>query len=315
MIFAAACLLALTQQDAPPQRDGPPGPILLAIYQEHAVFLNGVSGASTQDTKGQSMRFDRLGQLTWNVVDGGLKGVPCKLFTGETFWNYKTTEKNSALKDYHTAKVEFAFDIGLDGVPIHTESHFSDIADRSMKTVDVVADYGNDHIDETITKDGVVEKQTLYPSFGMELFAGMFDPIMRSGLIQHDKMDCAVLHPFTGQPYLFKLSVRSRFTGYFFFLNQAGYCVDVNGAEGDARAYLTRQGQLLQVDLSKKISASLELGPMADERRGWGTFDVRDWDKSTDETNPERPVYHTLAIPIPFKNPNILFPVPCALTD
>jgi hypothetical protein len=312
MLLTALCCLTLASQQTPAPHDGPSGTSLLAIYQEHAVYLNGVQPLGGQ---GQSLRYDRLGDCSWKVLDGGVKGVPCTIYKCDGIWNYKTTIRNTAMRDYHEVGFTSLFDVGLDGIPIHSESHFQDVTEHKARVVDVVADYTADHIDETVTTDGQSFKQALYPTFGMERFAGMFEPIMRSGLIQHDSMDCAVLHPYTGEPYLFTLKVKSRFTGHYFSLPQAGYCIEILGAQGNGRAFLSRQGQLLKVDLGNKIDASMEEAPLAPERAGWGTFDITDWDKASDETNPERPTYHTLVVPVLFKDPHILFPVPCALTE
>ena len=313
MLLAAICCTVLAPQQTPKQ--GPAGPTSLTVYQEHKVFLNGLQGASKGDIQGQSLRYDRIGTCTWEVSDGGSQGIPCKVYDGSGEWNYEISKKNSAIKNHHVAQFTMQYFVGLDGMPIHSVSHFTDVSEDDSNIVDIIANYKSDHIDEKITKNGQSESVSMYPTFGMERFAGMFEPLMRSGLIQHDHMDCAVIHPCTGTPYEFTLQVHSRFTGTYFFLPQAGYCIDIDGAEGTGRAFLTRQGQLLQVNLPDHMSADLEEGYLADERNGWGNFSVMDWDKSTDETNPERPQYHTLAIPILFKDDHVLFPVPCALTD
>ena len=260
-----------------------------------------------------------VGSCNFNVLDGGIQGVPCKLYYSEGSWSYKAKPKkgsrNGFLED-RNAKFRASYQVGMDGLPIHSESHFLDTNDDGdERTVDVEADYGKDLIKETISRNGLSEKRTLFPAGGMEQFAAMFDPIMSQGLIQQSEMDCIALHPYTGDPYTFKIKVRSRFMGDFFSLPQAGYCLDVDGAESDERLYLTRQGQLLKVDLPNRFFAFQLEEPLAPERMGWGSFKVSDWDKTTDITNPERPVYHTWIVPVMFKNPNILIPVPCALTD
>lgn len=288
---------------------------MLAIYKERQVLSNAMNGGKQDDIKGKSLSYDRLGTCGWQILDGGLQGIPCTIYKGKSLWNFKTSMRNTARVDFHQAQLITTYYVGLDGVPLRSESRFTDDSDRDYKTIDIVAIYKRDSIDETITKDGVSTHIELHPSFGMERFAGMFEPLMRSGLIQQPEMDCAVLHPYTGVPYEFKLKVKSRFTGQYFFLPQAGYCIEILGDEGNGTAYLTRQGQLIQVTLPSNIDACLESGPLAEERNGWGTFHVTDWSRTTDETNPERPTYHTSVIPVLFNNPPVLYPVPCALTD
>ncbi len=331
MLLAVAFCLANAKQNPVVQSDdiGIQGPTILVIYKERSVLATGVpvpssesrgSGGHSDSIKrrndaGTSLSYDRVGLINWSVNDGGINGVPCKIYRGDGEWHYETHTNKDGI-NYHLASYSMLYYIGLDGLPMHSESHFEDVKnadDSKARIVDVSAEYKTDHIDVTIKKNGVVDKQELYPSFGMERFANMFLPLIRSGIVQEPERDCAVLHPYTGLPYEFKLKVRGHFSGQYFFLPQEGYCVDVVGAEGQGSAYVTRQGQLIQEELPNRESAILEMGPDVDQRSGWGHFSVTDWNKSTDETNPERPKYNTLAIPVLFNNPPLLFPVPCVV--
>lgn len=311
MFLTAICSFAIGAQQISARKEGPSGHIQLSIYKRQMVDLYAAPTLSPSESYGKSVNYDRLGRCSWTVIDGGVGGVPCKIYKCEGTWRYSVP--NTAIKDEVQFKATYL--IHLDGMPMRSESHFWDASLRTAKTIDVIANYARDHIDVTVNKDGTSEKFSYYPKFGMERFAGMFEPLMRSGLIQGAEMDCAVIHPYTGVPYEFKIKVGARFTGSYFSLPQAGYCLDIEGAEGTSRAYLTRQGQLLKMEMPNKVDAFLESGPLAPERQGWGIFRVSDWDKATEETNPDRPTYHTLVAPVLFKNPNILFPVPCALTE
>ncbi|MEA2553551.1 MAG: hypothetical protein QOJ65_1727, partial [Fimbriimonadaceae bacterium] len=222
---------------------------------------------------------------------------------------------NTAMREYREASYTMLFLVGMDGMPIHTESHFRDMAESGKaKIVDVSAEYRSDHIDVVVITDGYKERQQIYPSFGMERFSGMFEPMIFSGLVQQSERDCAVLHPYTGMPYEFKLRIRQRWTGHYFGLPQEGYCVEAVGSQGNNKSYVTRQGQLIRVDLPDQMDASLELGPSGEETRHWGRFATKDWNRSTEETNPLRPKYNTLAVPVLFDKPRLLFPVPCVLS-
>jgi hypothetical protein len=242
-----------------------------------------------------------------------LEGTPCKIFRGSGKWEFEAPTKSGT--EGRVASYRTVYLVGLEGIPLRSESYFRDTGPHDYKSIDVIADYKPNSINETIRRNGRAEKRTLYPKFGMERFAGMFEPMMRSGLIQNKEMDCAVIHPYTGAPYEFKLKVRGRFSGDFYSIQQAGYCIDVVADDMTETAYLSRQGQLLKVDLPGNIFALQKEEPLRDELRGWGTFNVADFDKPTDVTNPERPTYHTLVVPVLFTKPNLLFPVPCALTD
>lgn len=335
MILAAVLYLSAFRQTpgSKPDDIGIQQPNLMVIYKERTVLLNyfgtptsGSGGQSSENgsghgsdrvDSGQSVAYDRVGLVNWSVNDGGIQGVPCKIYKGDGTWNYSTLTKKDGVH-FHEASYTMLYDIGLDGVPIHSESHFQDVKDADdehARVVDVSAEYQFDHIVVTTTKNGVADKEEVYPSFGMDRFATMFQPLIQSGIVQDAERDCAVIHPYTGLPYEFKLKVAGHFTGQYFFLPQEGYCIDVVGPQGTTSAFVTRQGQLIKEDLPNRVDAALELGPNVDERTGWGHFSVTDWSRSTEETNPERPKYNTLAIPVLFNNPKILFPVPCLVAN
>lgn len=318
MIAALAFSLALLQQD--PQdafrpEIGTQRETIMVVYKERSIALNGVPGMAKEQVSGSSLTYDRVGLMAYAVVDGGFGGVPCKVYTGDGKWIYKQSLKNTAITEYHTASYTMKFNVGLDGIPLHSESHFEDSTESKYSFVDVKADYRSDHIDVEVNRSGTVERHQIYPSFGMERFAAMFDPLIRSGLVQTPERDAVVLHPYTGMPYEFKIKVRQRFTGYYFSLPQAGYAIEIEGDEGNGKMYVTRQGQFIKVDLPNRHDCTLEMGPMYDERKGWGRFQLTDWDKSSEETNPERPKYNTLIVPVLFDKPKLLFPVPCVIAQ
>jgi len=317
MILAAYLVLATQQQQGKnPYPVNTARPTFMVIYKERSVAINGIGGAQPGDIHGSSISYDRVGLINWKVLDGGYKGIPGHIYTGDGKWTYQIDVKHTARMDFHEAGFTMSFAVGLDGTPLHSESHFTDKSETlEVKTIDIVTDYEKDHILIKKTADGVVTSREIYPKGGMEEFSGMFQPIISQGLVLHRDMDCAVIHPYTGMPYEFKIHVANRFNGQYFFMPQEGYTIEVDGPEGKGTLYVTREGQLIQEFLPNKFQACLEEGPAVDERTGWGHFDIMDWDKGTDVANPDRPTYHTLAVPVMFDHPKLLFPVPCAITD
>lgn len=317
MIATLALCFALgrAQQDGYQTDIGSQSDTLLVVYKEMSQAVSGMQGSTSKDVQGTSLAYKREGMMGYSVIDGGLAGTPCKIYKGDGDWAYKTSVKNSAHYEYHTASFKMTYYVGLDGVPIHTESHFQDEGESSLTYTDVKADYRRDHIDVTIDKDGYESKTQVYPNYGMERYAAMFEPMIRSGLVQSRDRDCVFLHPYTGMPFEFHLHLKSRFTGHYFFLPQAGYTIEVTSKEGEGTMYVTRQGQLIKMDLPDRHDASLESGPLADERKDWGQFNLTDWDKAVEETNPERPKYTTLIAPVLLTNPRLLFPVPCVIAQ
>src|SRR5579885_2393406 len=193
LITAVCCLAFVRQQQTTPPDDNPfARPTFLCIYKAHTVYLNGATNDPSQ-IQGQSVRYEEIGLCNWSITDGGYHGIPCHRYIGDGKWDYKVSKRNTAIIDYHTAKYTMEYDVGLDGVPIHSESHFSDTSEETSKTIDLVADYKEHEIDETLTTDGVPQSAQLFPNFEMTKFSNMFKPMMSMGLIKNPSMDCVVL--------------------------------------------------------------------------------------------------------------------------
>ena len=315
MLLSAICALALQQQDQSQRTDGPEHRVLMGIYQEHSVYLN--SDVDMQDPNTpHGVTYDCLGLCSWSVSDGRLHGTYCKLYDGESNWNYTTTDPKTSAITHHAADLKVHFEVDEDtGRVAYSESHFLDNSDKGDYTIDLIATYKKDYVDETISNNGNSYKTTVYPTDGMGSFSAMFQPMMTNGLISQKEVVCDIIHPFTGMPYKLKVSVTGRFTGQYFFLPQEGYSFDVEGAEGNETGYLTREGQLLKCDMENKVDIEMMEGPLVDERRDWGHFDTKQWNQTADDSNPLRPLYHSLVLPVPIKNPRMVVPVPFTLTD
>jgi hypothetical protein len=288
----------------------------MRLYRRRDVKLDTMNTNSPDDSaQPSSFVFDNIGHFAWSIEDVKLAGKPCKLYKTESIWKYKKDVKQTAMTDYHIASVFADYWLDLDGNLVRSVSNFKDEATVSAwKFVTVEADYGKASIKVKTIRDGVLENQEFFPvNFEMDACRSLFTPMLEGGLVKRRERLNAVVHPYTGLPYRFLTKVRGRFEGHFFLLPQEGYWLEVEGSEGTATPYVTRQGQLIRVDLPDKFDAYLEVGPLYPERYKWGKFDIQDWNKPAWSTNPDRPKYKTLITPVLLNNPRLLMPVPSVL--
>src|SRR5262245_41511700 len=102
MLLAAICSYALVHQQTPARKEGPSSKTLLAIYQQKNVELNPFGASAKSDSaRGKSTRYDRLGLCAWKVLDGGIGGVPCRVYSGDGICRYTVNVKNTAMREYH----------------------------------------------------------------------------------------------------------------------------------------------------------------------------------------------------------------------
>jgi hypothetical protein len=281
---------------------------LLGIYRELSQKSQKSNGFETS-----SILFSSVGYSEWSVNDGGLGGVPCKIYKADGMWSYEQKDPKRGV-DHHTASFRSAAYIGLDGVPITTESDFHDDCEfKKNVDIHVLTRYFKDHYRSTVTRNGKQNVLEMWPKFGMEKFGGMQAPMILDGLVQAKSRKGAFIHPYTGIPVEFDIEIGGRFRGSYFFEPQEGYFVDITSGSGTQRAYVTRQGQMIKIDLGNKYDASLQVGMMRKEWEGWGKFDLGNWDLPTSEANPNRPHFKAIGMPILIDNPRLLILVPCVV--
>lgn len=281
---------------------------LLGIYKQLTQHSQNNLGFETS-----SMLFSSVGYTEWSVNDGGVQGVPCKIYKADGLWSYEQNDPKKGV-DHHTASFRSLAYIGIDGMPISTESDFHDDCEFNRDVdIHVMTRYYKHHYNSKVTRNGVTRVLEMWPNFGMEKFGGMDAPMILDGLVQTKVRKGAFIHPYTGTPVEFETQIGGRFRGTYFFEPQEGYYLDVISDSGTQRAYVTRQGQMIKVDLGNKYDASLQIGMMRKEWEGWGKFDLGNWDMPTSEANPNRPHFKSIGLPILLKEPHLLYVLPCVV--
>lgn len=276
-----------------------------AAYNPARVPVNGSwAGGQQQDI--------RMGDVSFSVQNSIWKGKACKYFQGVSNWEYHPPVKNK--KVIFKPRLYVFAQVSPEGKLLHMTTAYNGFG--IAPAVQIEATFHDDSIDVTKTEGANSTQTTLYPTFSMELFDHLFDPLIKDGLVVRKERKLAFLHPVTGAPCFIDLSLGGRFDGKHEFRRYEGYKIDVSSPDSKAKAvsFVTRQGQLLQVNLPENHDAIAYTHVSNVEELNWGKFNSTDWDLPASQTHPKRTRYHTMGVPVLLTNPSyILLPLPYAL--
>src|SRR6476619_5019314 len=94
MLVTSLCFLALASQQTPLQRQAPAGRVPLVLYKEKSVLPNGDIASASGRTAMPMLTC--IGSCNFTVMDGGIQGVPCKIYSSEGAWSYKAKPKKKS---------------------------------------------------------------------------------------------------------------------------------------------------------------------------------------------------------------------------
>ena len=311
-LAAFSLLLALAPQTAvAPDDVGTQEQTLMPITKHVEARFNPnrapINGSWVGGMQGQDVR---LGEVSWSVENSTFEGKPCKLFQAKSKWQFQVPGRNKKLI-LNPNIYEFAW-LSPDGRLLRSQTSYAGIG----QPVQVDAIYHADSIDITKTEGMNTSQSTLYPNFSMDLFAKLFDPIMKDGLILAQEREIAFIHPITATPVIVKATVKGRFQGKLYFRQYEGYKIETVSPDGNAIAssMVSRHGQILQIDLPDHQDAVAYAQVSHEEENNWGKFRSTDWDIPASVSQPKRSRYHTMGLPILLLNPSpIILPVPYAM--
>ena len=275
-----------------------------ARYDPNKTPVNGswAGGMQQQDIQ--------VGQMSFSVADAMFQGKPVKQFRGQSKWSFKPKVRNKQISFTPTLFV-FA-QIGLDGRLIHTNTTYAGFG----TPVQIDAFYNKDSIDMTMTEGTRTKQTTLYPTMDMSLFNNLFQPFVNDGLVANKERQLAFLNPVTGAPVQVTATLTGHFQGKLYFREYEGYKIDTTtpGSRLVIQSMVTRQGQLMQVNLPDHQDALAYSTLSHEEENSWGLFKQSDWDKPSSVAQPQRRRYKTMALPVLLVDPtNLLYPVPCCV--
>jgi hypothetical protein len=275
-----------------------------AQYNPANVPVNGSwAGAQEQDI--------REGEFSFSVTNSTYGGKPCKMFKAVSNWDYKPGKIRNK-KVVFTPKLYVFAQISMDGKLLHMNTAYNGFG----APVQIDSVYHADSIDISRYEGANVSHTTLYPTFDMEVFNHLFEPLIRDGLVVNKQRELAFLHPVTGAPCHIKLDLNGRFDGKHEYRRYEGYKVEVTSPDtmSKSESLITRNGQLLQVNLPDNQDAVAYTFVSPDEERNWGKFQPGDWDRPASQTHPNRTRFKTVAVPVLLTNPSyILLPLPYAM--
>ena len=251
------------------------------------------------------------GQLSFSMSNSTWGGKPCKYFQGRSDFFYRPNVKNK--KVIFTPRLYVFAQLTPGGRLLHMSTAFNGFG----TPVQIDATFNEDTIDIVKIDGADTTRSTLHPAFSMDLFDHLFDPFIRDGLVVAHERQIAFIHPISGAPILVTATLSGRFDGKHEYRSYQGYKIDVTSPDTLIKEvnFVTRHGQLLQVNLPENQDAIAYTHVSNVEERAWGKFHPSDWDKPASQTHPQRTLYRTLGIPILLTKPSyMLLPYPCAIS-
>lgn len=181
----------------------------------------------------------RIGQIRSSVENVKLDGKDCKLYT----WHSEIWP--------HAGGPDAQVD--LDTLSwVSPEGKVLKIVARSQKWTTVheaTAIFRGDEVDISTNGPKGKTKTTLFPKGGSALFDNAFKGILKNPDAKpEDAVEYNTLDPITGMPITYHVRVKNRVRGMFDGKEMVGKSIEIKGKSGTIVAYVTTEGDLLQVD-------------------------------------------------------------------
>lgn len=306
-----ACVIAIVGiQAATPVGNQPES--LLAIYHRTVTVID--PAKMQRNERGEwagapSYNSERVGYFAWSMTDSKFEGAPCKLFKGDSTWRYRVRRGRNVPDLVFNPKIYVNAWLSPAGKLLRMTTAYAGIG----LPIQTDATFKADGIELTMIAGKTLKKTTLYPANGMDKFDHFFEPFTQDGLVTSRARSYTIIHPLTGAPLDFSVTEFGQFRGKMLDLPHEGHKFKIWNKEGAAIALVSRQGQLLQVNLPRSHDAVYEVAPSNETRRIWGRFQSTDWEKPSSKAHPQRPRLRTLMVPVVIDNPLLIVPVPVAL--
>jgi hypothetical protein len=287
-----------------------PNTVALTINQRIPPNLNEPKQRSGSWAKPMTDTVLPVGGVSWSVENTNLEGAPCLLFRGESKWQTRVKDRRGRPTKVVLKPTLYFFSwVSPEGRLLKTSTSFAGFG----TPVQVEAIYGERSIEMTRVQGTDVQRTTLFPKFAMERFHGLFEPLVHDGLEVKKEHVLAFLHPLTAAPVVIKVQIDGRFQGRMYDVRWEGYRIKTLGPEGSATQLVSREGQLLQLEMPDKHEAQNYASLTNTEMRAWGRFAPGDWQKPVSTATPQRPRWQALMVPIMLKDPRMVYPVPYAV--
>jgi hypothetical protein len=202
----------------------------------------------------------KVGYTAYKVTNSTYEGKPCILFESDATRSRIREYKNTAsFRVVDTTPLQRYRKVWLtpEGVPLRETGGFRNY----QGTWELDAKFGKDDIE--ITTAGPKGKKTMaiVPAGGLELFANEFKPMVDGDKILMPEKKFSRLDPVTGGIISITAKVGVKWEGTLFLKKFAGQRVDYSFGDRFEVAFVTKDMDLLQVNLPNGESLMADIDP------------------------------------------------------
>lgn len=202
----------------------------------------------------------RVGHAAFKVTNSTYEGKPCLLFESDGMRTRVREYRNSnELNVVDTTPIQRYRKVWLtaEGVPLRETGGFRNY----QGTFEIDAKFKKDEIEITTAGPKGRKTATIFPAGGVELFANEFKPMVDGEKVLMAEKTFSRLDPMTGGIYTVVVKLGVKFEGSIFLKKFSGHRVDFQIGETKEIAFVTKDMDLLQVNLPRGESLVVDIDP------------------------------------------------------
>ncbi|MCC7230286.1 MAG: hypothetical protein IT203_07810 [Fimbriimonadaceae bacterium] len=202
----------------------------------------------------------RVGHAAFKVSNSTYDGKPCLLFESDGMRTRVREYRNSNdLNGVDTTPIQRYRKVWLtaEGIPLRETGGFK----NNQGTFEIDAKFKKDEIEITTAGPKGRKTATIYPAGGVESFANEFKPMVDGEKVLLAEKTFSRLDPMTGGIYTVAVKLGVKFEGSIFLKKFSGHRVDFQIGETKEIAFVSKDMDLLQVNLPRGESLVADIDP------------------------------------------------------
>ncbi len=204
---------------------------------------------------GESLTSYSKGYVRWSCIDGKLFDKPCRILKmdGITKGENRTRIKTISYGSRNTT----TYWISPEGKLLRQSIQLLD--PEGVRNAECI--YWADHIEVSVADRKGRRSFTVFPKIDLSLLDLQFKPMLDGEKVILPFKEYYVYNPFEGSFDKYKATVGGSFHGSWMATKFDGTHVDIEGPEGRVVAYISKEGDLIKVDLPKNHALVLDMLP------------------------------------------------------
>lgn len=200
---------------------------------------------------GDSDEIYSIGYVRWSVTDGTLFDKPCRILKmdGITRGENKTKFKSFQYASRNTT----TYWITTEGKILRQSVYLA----NPWETQKAECVYWKDHIDVSVDDKKSRKTFSVYPSVDLSLVDLQFKPMFDGQKVLMHTKEYFVFDPFTQAFLKYRVGVGGNFHGTFLNMKFEGTRFDIEGPKATVKAYISKEGDLVKVDLTESTALVL----------------------------------------------------------